>query len=502
MRTWKFDPSANQLRREDEIATLSGKAADVLHMLVRHRGSVLSREDILDGVWKNVTVTPDLVREYVFDLRQALGDDAANPRYIETIRGKGFRLLGGVDLALDRVPGTALRRARIAVLRPDCFDGGPTWQRFADGMADELITDLARFNDIAVIARTSAFAVDKKKPIEAIAGALACDFLLDSGLSVWEKKLRVRFQLVDGRSGEHVWSESIDRGTENLPKVSGEIALGVANKLGGIAGAIIRAERRYAGRRPASELSAWHNYVIACDMEMRYDDESIRKGLEHIDMAIELDPEFARSHILRGFLCEQNETLVAEREKEVWLERAHEAGQEAVALDRRDPLALAFAARTNAVAGRIEEARLSMHRAADLSENESHAALLAASGLTLVLGDFNAADRLIQAARSLDPDPPSYFAFVEGRNLLFSGQYEEAENASFSGPEFESTFVIRCLAQALIGKTQEARRTHNELVARYPGFRLSGYPKSMGIVADNVLATFEEAVTRLDGLNG
>lgn len=367
MRHWIFDPSRNRLRSEDEVSTLSGKAADVLNYLLRHRGTVVSRDEVLDSVWKNVNVTPDLVREYISDLRQALGDDAANPRYIQTIRGKGFRLIGGVEIERGATEGSGLRRTRIVILRPDCFDGGTEWQRFADGMADELLTDLSRFNDIAVIARTSAFAADKGKPVQAIAEALYADFVLETGLSVWEDRLRARFKLIDGRSGEHVWAESIERGTENLPKVSGEIALGVANRLGGIAGAILRAERRYAGRRPPSMLTAWQNYVIACDMETRYDEKSIRKGLEHIDRALALDPDFARSHLVRGFLCEQHCGLEGTREEAAWLERAHAAGKEAVSLDRRDPLALAFSARTSAVAGDVDLARLAMHRAADLT---------------------------------------------------------------------------------------------------------------------------------------
>lgn len=117
--------------------------------------------------------------------------------------------------------------------------------------------------------------------------------------------------------------------------------------------------------------------------------------------------------------------------------------------------------------------------------------------MTLLIGDYEAADKLITTARSLDPYPPACSAFVEGRNLLFSGRYEEAEAVSLAGPEFVSTFVIRCLAQSLLGKVEDARRTHDQILSRYPGFCLASYPQSMGIIAETALETFGEAVSRL-----
>ena len=497
-RRWTFHPSENRLKSDDEVACLTGKAADVLRLLLANEGNVVSRDEILKGVWKGLHVSPHLVREYVFDLRQALGDDAANPSYIETVRGKGFRLIGGVESA--RTNGAnplGMQCVRIAVLRPDCFDGGPRWQRFADGMVDELLTDLSRFGDLAVIARASSFGIDKSKPFAEIGEALNCEYVLESSISVWGDTLRARFQVIDVRSSDVAWADCVEKGGKNLPQVSGQIALTVANQLGGVAGAILRAERRYAVRRPSSELSAWENYVIACTLEERYDDESINAGLRHIDQAIEQDPEFARSFLLQGFFCEKHEALSNGLDKDFWLERAQAAAEQALALDRRDPLILAFVARSYASSGRTEEARVATFRTADLAPNEPHAAWCAASAMTLVVGDYEAAASLIQSARELCPEPQEHAGFVEGRNQLFSGNFKDAEEMSFAGPEFESTFVIRCLAQSLQGKKSDAQSTYRKLISRHPGFRFEYYPKAMGVIAENTLATYNEAVARL-----
>jgi len=72
------------------MAQLTPKAAAVLGCLLRRKGQVVSKEDILAEVWPGLHVTEDLIREYIFDIRAAFGDDARNPTYIETLRGRGF----------------------------------------------------------------------------------------------------------------------------------------------------------------------------------------------------------------------------------------------------------------------------------------------------------------------------------------------------------------------------------------------------------------------------
>lgn len=101
VRKWTFVEAENCLVRGSETSRLTPRAGAVLSCFLRHPGVIITRERLLEEVWLGVHVNPDLVREYVFDLRRALGDDARNPSYIETVRGKGFRLLGGVELLPD-----------------------------------------------------------------------------------------------------------------------------------------------------------------------------------------------------------------------------------------------------------------------------------------------------------------------------------------------------------------------------------------------------------------
>ena len=497
MRNWSFFPRENRLESGDEVAHLTGKAAAVLDLLARRPGQVVTREEILAQVWKGVHVTPDLVREYIFDLRRALGDDAAAPVHIETIRGKGFRLIGGVDLVRSRLGETVHdQRARVAVLRPVCFEGGPRWQRFADGMAEELMIDLARFSDIAVIARTASFGVHGEEIAE-IGDRLGCDYLVESALSAWPDRLRVQCRLVEVRSGTHLWAERYERPVADLPELSSEIALLVANELGGLAGEILRAERRYAKRRPARELTAYENYVIACELELEFDAESSIRGLEHIDRAIELDPDFARSHLIRNFFCDHGMSFAPERGQDHWFDEQRRSADAGYRLDPRDPMIIASQAKMLAASGDLREACDLTMRSADFAANQADPAAIAASGATLIAGEFETADRLLRTAFELNPVPPAFYHYMHARNLLFWGRYEEAEAATLKGPDYISTHVARCLAQSLQGKVAAARATLARIRAAQPGFEFAAYPRSLGMANERVLAVFREGVARL-----
>ena len=142
MRRWHYVKAELSLVSGSDTVALTPKAAAVLDCLLAHKGQVVGREELLKTVWAGLHVTQDLVREYVFDLRRALGDDARRPAYIETIRGRGFRLIGDVvpagrevmpPLASERP--TREIRAPVAVLRPETIGGTAGLATLADAMA-------------------------------------------------------------------------------------------------------------------------------------------------------------------------------------------------------------------------------------------------------------------------------------------------------------------------------------------------------------------------------
>ena len=252
MREWLFNDTDGSIVSDDQVERLTAKASKVLSLLVSRKGEVVPRDQILLEVWQGLNVTPDLVREYIFDIRSALGDDARSPKYIETVRGKGFRLLAGVSFADQSRRDARQPRPRVAVLRPDQFGGDDRWRQFADALAEELTTDLARFVDLAVINRHSSFACSKMKDLKDVAASLSADFLLTSSVIVGVEQIRVSFQLIDGTSGTLVSTQRLERPPSDLPVLTSEIAARITAALGGLRGEIQAALRSKVLRRPAA----------------------------------------------------------------------------------------------------------------------------------------------------------------------------------------------------------------------------------------------------------
>ena len=170
------------------------------------------------------------------DLRAALNDDAQEPKYIKTIRGSGFQLLGGVqkasELASSDVPVREVR-ATIGILRPIVGLLSDDLTEFAGDVAADVINELARYRDIAVVARVSSFAVDLALSGSEIAQTLGADYLLDSSFARTGDAIRARFQLVEGQSGHAVWSDKIELPKDDLPAMRDRIVGSVVTTLAG-----------------------------------------------------------------------------------------------------------------------------------------------------------------------------------------------------------------------------------------------------------------------------
>jgi pimeloyl-ACP methyl ester carboxylesterase/DNA-binding winged helix-turn-helix (wHTH) protein len=117
MKQWELNQEDGSLSSGRDHTKLSPKACEVLACLINRTGRVLSRDEILREVWQNLHVSPDLVREYVFEIRKALGDSASKPIYIETVGRRGFRLIGPVSILRRNPTSTVTDGAQRPVVK-------------------------------------------------------------------------------------------------------------------------------------------------------------------------------------------------------------------------------------------------------------------------------------------------------------------------------------------------------------------------------------------------
>ena len=114
---FRLDIEDERLWCGDDPVHISNKAFNLLRLFVENSNHLLTKEQILEGVWGEICVSEGLVKEYVHDLRVALGDDARHPQFIETVRGRGYRFLGGVRIEPSVNRSSAKEAARPPTLR-------------------------------------------------------------------------------------------------------------------------------------------------------------------------------------------------------------------------------------------------------------------------------------------------------------------------------------------------------------------------------------------------
>ena len=206
-----------------------------------------------------------------------------------------------------RLRATAIRQPSIAVLPFDNLGGDEQASRLADGMTEDVITDLARYKDLLVIARNSTLAY-KGKPVDArqVAKDLNVRYVLAGSIQHQADLLRVTAELIDAATGAQVWSERWDRPAQDLFAVQAEVADKVAASLGGNGGsnpgAIQGRLLVEAKKRAPANLSAYDFYLLAREQSDLNTKAANVKGLEYVEKAIALDPGLAPAYVTRAWL--------------------------------------------------------------------------------------------------------------------------------------------------------------------------------------------------------
>jgi TolB-like protein/class 3 adenylate cyclase len=272
----------------------------------------------------------------------------------------------------------------IAVLPFDDYGGDEATGRLADGITEDVITDLARFRGLDVIARNST-EVYKGKPVDVrqVGKDLDVGYVLEGSIQRQDDQVRVTAQLIDARSGAHVWTDRWDRPAQDVFAVQAEVAerVGVALGTSMGMGVVTASERERARRRPPADLDAYEHYLLAAEGKARRTPESLRMGMEHVERAIALDPGLARAYVLRGYLQYMAFTsgLTADFGAAM---RATEADfTRAVAIDPNDAEAHSALGYYYSQVGRFAESEAEVRASLAANPADSHVINIAASAL-------------------------------------------------------------------------------------------------------------------------
>lgn len=209
--TFEVDVRAGELRKGGARIRLQEQPLRILEMLLAHPGQLVTREELRGRLWPSHTFVDfeHGLNKAINKLREALGDSAEAPRFIETVPKRGYRFVEQLSSDAQQV---AVPEASIAVLPFLNLTTDPENELFADGICEEIIFGLTQIRDLRVAARTSSFSFKGKSvDSQTIGQQLNVRTLLEGSVRRSGDRLRVTAQLVNVADGYHLWAGQYDR---------------------------------------------------------------------------------------------------------------------------------------------------------------------------------------------------------------------------------------------------------------------------------------------------
>jgi len=274
-----LDLERGLLKRDGREIRLRPQSFAVLSYLVKNRGRLVDKTELMDAIWGSTAVTEDSLMQCLGDIRRAFGD---RETLVRTIPRRGYALDAEV----------VCRPKTVAVLPfTDLGDEPGREEYFGDGLAEELITELTRIPEMRVASRSSSFRFrGSNRDIQAIGTALKVDSVIEGSIRHAGDRLRVSAQLVSIPDGFEIWSETYDRAMGDIFALQDELAGAIAAKLQ--AGH----EQPQAARRRPQNLEAYHLYLTGRYFWNKRTGGGLQKAIDCWERALQKDPRYGLAY--------------------------------------------------------------------------------------------------------------------------------------------------------------------------------------------------------------
>jgi len=525
--TFEVDMQARELRKNGLRLRLHGQPFEVLAMLLERPDEVVGREQIRERLWPTDTFVDfdNGVNAAINRLREALGDSAHNPRFIETLPRRGYRFLASVEssapfaqalpvatavpealpvpakeagepfskrrslgwiLAAVLLLGLLVAAGRedfrhrlfgrqpripiqsIAVLPLVNLSNDANQDYFADGMTEALTTDLGKISALRVISRTSVMQYKgTKKPLPEIARELQVDALVEGTVSRSGNHMRITANLVQASPERHLWAESYESEVGDILTVQTQVAQSVARE---IRVKLTPAEQKLLSNARPVNPEAHDNYLkgrYLCNKDTR---EGFDKAIKYLELAIEEAPSdplgyagLANCYAHAGW---GGDIFAGDLSVIEIMPKARDAAQKALQLDEN----LAEAHTTLASVELIlnwnwEGAEREFKHAIELNPSYSPAYAWYAHYL-VAMGRFD--ESAAAAKRSLDLDPFSETTMDFGEWAFYLGRHydlaiEQSRKSFELAPEFPWPHYILGLIYEWTGQHREAIEEYTKM---------------------------------------
>jgi adenylate cyclase len=381
--------------------------------------------------------------------------------------------------AAEPAPPTATVAAKpsIAVLPLANMSGDPEQEFFADGLTEDIITELSRFRELFVISRNSAFVYKgRATKIQDVAAELGVQYVVEGSVRKAGNRVRVTVQLIDAESDRHVWAERYDRDLEDIFAIQDEVTAAIVATL---PGRVEAASHDRAKRKLTTNMAAYECVLAGKVLHHRSMREANLEAQRLLDRAISLDPEYAHAHAWKACVLGQTWVHGWTTDRDATWKQVVEELQTALALDDNDSDVHRTLAAVSITYGDHDKA--AYHQERGLSLNPNYDLLVVQQGELLTwLGRPEEGIEWIQRAMRLNPYHPERFWNHLGRAYFVARRYAEAAAAfaRITRPD-HTHHASLAAAFAQMGDATAASAHAREVVKQQPEFSVESYLETL-----------------------
>lgn len=483
-----LDLERRQLLHDGVAVHLGARAFDLLQALIKRQGQLATKDELMAEVWSGTVVDENNLAAQVSALRKVLAADPALARDLQTVTGRGYRLVAKAEpidgdargrSATESIHHPGVGEAASLVVLPFANLSNDTEQAyFAEGLSQTINTDLSRISGLLVISSATAATFEGEKPdVRRISRELGVRFVLSGSVQRMDRHVRINARLIDGESGSQAWSEIFDGDTTDLFSLQDRITGRIANSIG--REIFVAAARDAAARNiDPSSLDLVMRGIAADNKPQSL--AGLREQEALFARAVELDPSNgeALARLSRAIVLQVTQGHSSAHDKAAALARGTRAAEQAVVLDPGNARAHYAMGLVHVLRGDFQQSALANEAAIALDRNFALAHNKLGNSL-LHLGKGREALASAETALRLDPRGPQNCASwtVMGFAHLLLGDLSDAitcfARSRIANSRLPRAHAGAAIALALNGDTSAAQKATADLLALAPHYRLS-----------------------------